>query len=84
MALCTLCFCARFAAATTPSFYDGVDISYLPAAEAQGTQYFGAKGQPAQDAVKLMAEAGANIARLRIWNNPNRTDKGKIISAKFV
>ena len=75
-----LCLCSRLVAVTNPSFYDGVDISYLSEAEVQGTQYFSAKGKPAQDAVKLLAAAGANIARLRIWNNPNRTDKGVKIS----
>jgi hypothetical protein len=50
--------------------YKGVDLSYVPQAEALGFQYYKKRGGPAGDAVKIVAGNGANIARLRIWHDP--------------
>ena len=51
-------------------FYNGVDLSYLPQAESTGFQYRASKGGDVGDAVKIVAANGANIVRLRIWNDP--------------
>jgi arabinogalactan endo-1,4-beta-galactosidase len=51
-------------------FYNGVDLSYLPQAESTGFQYRASKDGDVGDAVKIVAANGANIVRLRIWNDP--------------
>lgn len=51
-------------------FYNGVDLSYVPQAEANGFQYRAHKDGPVGDAVEIVASNGANIARLRIWHDP--------------
>eukprot|EP01047_Picozoa_sp_COSAG01_P080602 COSAG01_NODE_15739_length_1304_cov_25.850622_1_plen_207_part_10 len=53
-----------------PFLYKGVDLSYVPQAESQGFQYFPRHGAEAADPVRIVADNGANIARLRIWHDP--------------
>jgi arabinogalactan endo-1,4-beta-galactosidase len=54
----------------TANFYNGVDLSYVAQAESQGFRYRATAGAPPGDPVKIVASNGANIARLRIWNDP--------------
>jgi arabinogalactan endo-1,4-beta-galactosidase len=47
-----------------------VDLSYVPQAEAMGTKFYRRAGGPADSAIEIVRANGANIARLRIWNDP--------------
>ena len=51
-------------------FLNGVDLSYVPQAEAQGFKYYATRAGKQEDPVTVVARNGANIARLRIWNDP--------------
>ncbi len=50
-------------------FIKGVDISILLAEEASGVKYYDAEGQE-QDLFKILADAGVNYIRVRVWNDP--------------
>ncbi len=50
-------------------FIKGVDISILPAEEASGVKYYDAEGNE-QDLFKILADAGVNYIRVRVWNDP--------------
>jgi len=56
------------AAAATPEYFAGVDLSYVNEMEACGAQYR-VDGKP-EDPYKLFAASGANLVRLRLWNAP--------------
>jgi arabinogalactan endo-1,4-beta-galactosidase len=60
------------AAEPTPQRFAGVDLSYVNEVEACGAQ-FRLNGQ-LRDAYELFAESGANLVRLRLWNNPTWTN----------
>lgn len=47
----------------------GADLSFLPQMEATGAIYRDAVGQP-QDCMRLLAAAGINLVRLRLWVQP--------------
>ena len=51
-------------------FLNGVDLSYVPQAEAQGFKYYATRDGKQEDPVAVVARNGANIARLRIWHDP--------------
>jgi arabinogalactan endo-1,4-beta-galactosidase len=53
----------------TEDFIRGVDISSVLAAEAAGVIYRDFNGAP-QDIFKILAEAGVNYIRVRVWNDP--------------
>lgn len=53
----------------TESFYRGMDISSLLSLEAGGTKFYDFDGNEA-DLLKVIAENGVNLARVRIWNDP--------------
>lgn len=62
----------------------GADLSNLAKNEDKGAAYFDAKGREV-DAVTAFAEAGANVARLKVWVNPTdgyNTTKQVVASAK--
>ena len=59
----------RAAADTAPKRFAGVDLSYVNEVEACGAQ-FRLHGQ-LRDPYELFAESGANLVRLRLWNNPD-------------
>jgi hypothetical protein len=61
-------FCAN--ARHPPVLYKGVDLSYCAQAEATGTRYYARVGDVASDPIRIVAENGANIARLRLWVDP--------------
>ena len=49
--------------------FAGVDLSYVNEVEACGAQ-FRLNGE-LRDPYELFAEKGANLVRLRLWNNPD-------------
>lgn len=50
-------------------FIKGMDISSLLAEEASGVKYYDENGEEA-DLMKLLADAGVNYIRVRVWNDP--------------
>ena len=70
LALCAVT-CAASAAPPQERFA-GVDLSYVNEVEACGAQ-FRLKGE-LRDPYALFAEKGANLVRLRLWNNPTWTN----------
>ena len=52
-----------------PSFLLGMDASCVPALEAGGVQYYNREGK-AQDVFAILADAGLNYIRVRVWNDP--------------
>lgn len=52
------------------SFYFGVDLSYVNQVEDNGGVYKTAEGQ-ITDPYILLGQSGANLARVRIWHNPD-------------
>lgn len=57
--------------APAPERFAGVDLSYVNEVEGCGAQYR-VGGKP-RDPYELFAEAGANLVRIRLWNNPTWT-----------
>lgn len=57
----------------TTSFYYGADLSYVNEMEDCGAVYKDSDGV-AKDAFKIFSEAGTNIIRVRLWNNPSWTN----------
>lgn len=55
-----------------PSFYFGVDLSYVNEMDDCGAVYL-EKGE-SRDAFELFSEHGANLVRARLWHNPDWTD----------
>lgn len=53
----------------TDDFYRGMDVSSLLSLEAGGTKFYNFKGEE-EDLLKVIADNGVNLARVRIWNNP--------------
>jgi len=60
------------AADTAPPRFAGVDLSYVNEVEACGAQY--RLNGKQRDPYELFAESGANLVRLRLWNNPDWTN----------
>lgn len=56
------------AQAIRSDFYMGVDVGTLPEVEANGERFY--DGGTQGDALQIMADSGANLVRLRLWNNP--------------
>ena len=54
-------------------FYRGVDISTILAQEASGVKYYDADGNE-KDLFDLLADAGVNYIRVRVWNDPYDAD----------
>lgn len=50
-------------------FIRGVDISSVLAEEKSGVKYYGFDGKEA-DLFMLLADAGVNLVRVRVWNDP--------------
>ncbi|THV36387.1 glycoside hydrolase family 53 protein [Glycomyces buryatensis] len=59
------------AQAVRDDFYMGVDVGTLAEVEAAGERFYddGVQG----DALQIMADSGANLVRLRLWNDPYST-----------
>lgn len=66
LALLLLLAAAQPAAAQPRGFRNGVDANYVLELEQAGRRWNGADGKPA-DVYKLLAQAGANAARIRLW-----------------
>lgn len=58
---------------TKVSFYYGADLSYVNEMEDCGAIYKNDKGV-AQDPYKIFKDAGANLIRIRLWQNPTWTN----------
>ncbi|MCR5766987.1 MAG: glycosyl hydrolase 53 family protein [Lachnospiraceae bacterium] len=54
-------------------FYRGVDISTILAQEASGVKYYDKDGNE-KDLFDLLADAGINYIRVRVWNDPYDAD----------
>ena len=63
---------AASASEPAPQRFAGVDLSYVNEVEACGAQ-FRLNGQ-LRDPYELFAERGANLVRLRLWNDPTWTN----------
>lgn len=50
-------------------FIKGMDISSLLVEEASGVKYYDENGEE-QDLMRLLADAGLNYVRVRVWNDP--------------
>ncbi len=50
-------------------FIRGMDISSVLAEEASGVKYYNEKGEE-EDLFKILADAGINYIRVRVWNDP--------------
>ncbi len=48
----------------------GADLSYLPEIRQSGYAFYNTNGQ-AEDMLMTLKNAGANVIRLRLWNNPS-------------
>jgi arabinogalactan endo-1,4-beta-galactosidase len=59
------------AADTKPQRFAGVDLSYVNEVESCGAQY--RLHGKVRDPYELFAESGANLVRLRLWNDPTWT-----------
>lgn len=57
----------------TTDFIRGADVSTLLVQEASGVVYYDEEGNEA-DLLKILAEAGVNYVRVRVWNNPYDAD----------
>ena len=63
-------FSARGAAAQqTPYFCIGADVSEIPAMEARGSKFYDVDGTE-KDPLRIMADHGFNVIRLRLFVNP--------------
>ena len=63
------------------SFYSGVDLSYVNEMEDCGA-IFKNLDNAVQDPYKIFYDAGANIVRIRLWNNPEWTNYSNIEDVK--
>lgn len=52
-----------------PTFYRGVDLSYVNEMEACGVVY--REGEATKDPYLIFADHGANLVRLRLWHTPD-------------
>lgn len=50
-------------------FIKGMDVSSLLAEEASGVKYYNSDGKE-EDLLKILADAGVNYVRVRVWNDP--------------
>ena len=57
----------------TDDFIRGVDISTVLAQEASGVKYYDSAGNE-KDLFELLADAGVNYIRVRVWNDPYDAD----------
>jgi arabinogalactan endo-1,4-beta-galactosidase len=56
------------AQAVRSDFYMGVDVGTLIEVEQSGSRFYDGGSQ--RDALRIMSDNGANLVRLRLWNNP--------------
>ena len=70
-AMLTVQTAAAVPMAGNPQNFAGVDLSYVNELEACGAQY--RLGGKTRDPYELFAESGANLVRLRLWNDPSWT-----------
>src|SRR6187399_1606682 len=63
---------AATASDPAPERFAGVDLSYVNEVESCGAQY--REGGVRRDPYELFASQGANLVRLRLWNDPKWTN----------
>ena len=68
--------------ADDPSFYLGVDLSYVNEIEGCGATYTD-KEDRSGEPYSILSSAGANIVRLRLWHNPDWTDYSDLDDVKI-
>jgi len=66
---------------TSLPFFDGVDLSYLNEMEDCGAQFKNLKNE-VQDPYEIFGQAGAEIVRVRLWNNPKWTNYSNLEDVK--
>lgn len=57
----------------TEDFIRGMDVSSILAQEASGVKYYNEDGEE-EDIFKILADAGINYIRVRVWNDPYDED----------
>ena len=62
-------------------FYDGADLSYLNEMEDCGARFKNLKNE-FQDPFEIFSQAGAEIIRVRLWNNPKWTNYSNLEDVK--
>lgn len=65
----------------TSHFYYGADLSYVNEMEDCGAVYKNSQGI-GENPYKIFADAGANLVRVRLWNNPKWTNYSNISDVK--
>lgn len=60
-------------AGLSDDFIKGMDISSIIAEEESGVVYYNEAGEE-QDLLQILADAGINYIRVRVWNNPYDSD----------
>ncbi|TRZ44289.1 glycoside hydrolase family 53 protein [Robertkochia solimangrovi] len=64
-----------------PDFYYGADLSYVNEMVDCGAEYKDQDGV-VKDPYKIFAEAGTNLVRVRLWNNPDWTEYSNLDDVK--
>lgn len=62
-------------------FFYGADLSYVNEMEDCGATYFDLENKPT-DPYEIFANAGSNLVRIRLWNNPDWTSYSTFQDAK--
>ena len=65
-----------------PSFYYGADLSYVNEMLDCGAYYIDRNGCLKEGLINIFKEAGANLVRFRLWNNPSWTNYSNIEDVK--
>ncbi|MGN0382934.1 MAG: glycosyl hydrolase 53 family protein [Eubacterium sp.] len=60
----------------------GADVSTVISLEAAGVTYYDSNGNE-EDLIKIMADAGVNCIRVRVWNDPYRSGKTKTAANSY-
>jgi arabinogalactan endo-1,4-beta-galactosidase len=63
------------------TFYYGADLSYVNEMEDCGAVYKNSQGI-SENPYKIVADAGANLVRVRLWNNPTWTNYSNLSDVK--
>lgn len=63
-------------------FYKGVDLSYVNELETCGVAYTNLAGEPGEP-YQILASAGSNLVRLRLWHDPTWTNFSNLEDVKL-
>lgn len=81
LATCSISALASSTASGKAGSWRGVDLSYVNEIEACGAKYRDQSG--VRDPYTILADAGANIVRLRLWHSPNWTSYSTLDDVKL-